>query len=498
MGQTSDAELEKIIGEGGRRGEIYAGLRRLRDTYSDLIQKRYPNIPRRVSGYNLNYLLPENGFHVARALVGSEGTCVTVLEASCRLVESPPERVLLVIAYPDIFQCADRVPEIMAHGPIGLEGVDDLLVEFSRRQSLNLEGLALLPPGGGWLFAEFGATSAAEAETQARELMRTLSRGSTPPQMCLFTGQAAGQASLGSARIGLGSDFPRARASRPAGRAGRIPLSLPRSLVSTFAICTKLMTGYGYRSSLYGHFGHACVHMRINFDLQSTKGIANYRKFVEEAADLVVSYGGSLSGEHGDGQSRAELLPKMFGPELVQAFREFKALWDPDWKMNPGKVVEPYKLDENLRLGADYKPWEPQTHFQFPEDHGSSGECHIALRRSGQMPPRRRRSHVSKFSRHSRGGTLHPRPRPPALGDDQGRRNSGSVARPARERLARFVSRLQRMQERLPGRRRCGHLQSGVLVALLRRTGAVRAAHTPSGISTSGLGSLRRRRGWSI
>jgi len=113
------------------------------------------------------------------------------------------------------------------------------------------------------------------------------------------------------------------------------------------------------------------VHMRLNFDLQSKKGIANYRKFVEEAADLVVGFGGSLSGEHGDGQSRAELLPKMYGPELMRAFREFKALWDPQWKMNPGKVIEPYKLDENLRLGADYHPWEPETHFQFPADHGS-------------------------------------------------------------------------------------------------------------------------------
>ncbi len=116
--------MERIIREGGRRAEIYGGLKQLRDQYADLVRQRYPNIPRRVSGYNLNYLLPENGFHVARALVGSEGTCVTVLEASCRLVESPPERVLLVLAYADIFQCADRVPEIMAHGPIGLEGVD--------------------------------------------------------------------------------------------------------------------------------------------------------------------------------------------------------------------------------------------------------------------------------------------------------------------------------------------------------------------------------------
>ena len=131
-----------------------------------------------------------------------------------------------------------------------------------------------------------------------------------------------------------------------------------------------MMADFNYKGSLYGHFGHACVHTRLNFDLQSKEGIAKFRKFVEEAADLVVSYGGSLSGEHGDGQARAELLPKMFGPELMQAFREFKSAWDPDWKMNPGKLIgfleTPNKLDENLRLGADYAPWQPETHFQFP------------------------------------------------------------------------------------------------------------------------------------
>jgi FAD/FMN-containing dehydrogenase/Fe-S oxidoreductase len=370
VGQTSDADLEKIIAEGGRRGEIYAGLKKLRDTYSDLIRKRYPNIPRRVSGYNLNFLLPENGFNVARALVGSEGTCVTVLEASCRLVESPPERVLLVIAYPDVFQCADRVPEVMAHHPIGLEGIDDLLVEFTRRKRLSPEGLALLPPGGGWLLAEFGAATVAEAESQARELMRTLSQSPIPPQMHLFTDKAQAKRvwEVREAALGATSHVQ----GEPPGWEGWEDAAVnPENLGSYLRSLFQMMKGYGYRSALYGHFGHACVHMRINFDLQSTQGIANYRKFVEEAADLVVSFGGSFSGEHGDGQSRAELLPKMFGPELIQAFREFKALWDPDWKMNPGKVIEPYKLDENLRLGADYKPWEPKTHFQFPDDQGS-------------------------------------------------------------------------------------------------------------------------------
>jgi Fe-S oxidoreductase len=307
---------------------------------------------------------------VARALVGSEGTCVTVLEASCRLVESPPERVLLVLAYADIFQCADRVPEIMTHGPIGLEGVDHLLVEYTRRKGINSEGLALLPQGGGWLLAEFGAATRAEAESQAQKLMQTLARGSSPPQTRLFTDkqQVKRVWEVRESALGATSHVP----GEPLEWEGWEDAAVtPEKLGSYLRDLSKLLADYGYHSAMYGHFGHACVHMRINFDLQSVTGIANYRKFVEEAADLVVGYGGSLSGEHGDGHSRAELWPRMFGPELMQAFREFKALWDPEWKMNPGKLVEPYKLDEHLRLGAEYRPWEPQTHFQFPEDHGS-------------------------------------------------------------------------------------------------------------------------------
>jgi len=370
VGSTTDQEFESIIRQGGRRAEIYTGLETLRDQYSNLIRQRYPNIPRRVSGYNLNYLLPENGFHVARALVGSEGTCVTVLEATCRLVESPPERVLLVIAYPDVFRCADRVPDIMAHKPIGLEGIDDLLVKYTRRKGINTGGVELLPEGGGWLLAEFGAHTLREAEAQARKLMAELSRAANPPNLRLFTDtrQAKRIWEVRESSLGVTSHVP----GEPLAWEGWEDSSVaPEKLGDYLRQLKKLMAEHGYRGTLYGHFGHACVHTRINFDLQSQAGIGKYRKFVEEAADLVVSFGGSLSGEHGDGQSRGELLPKMFGPELVQAFREFKALWDPDWKMNPGKVVEPYRLDENLRLGADYHPWEPTTHFRFPEDHGS-------------------------------------------------------------------------------------------------------------------------------
>jgi len=370
VGATTSTELETIIGEGGRRGEIYGKLKAIAATYGDLVRQRYPNIPRRVSGYNLNYLLPENGFHVARALVGSEGTCVTVLEATCRLVESPQERVLLVIAYPDIYQCADHVPEVMAHGPIGLEGIDDLLVEYTKRKGINSEGLALLPSGGGWLLAEFGANTPQEAEAKARGLMDSLNRSASPPSMRLFSNKQQVKRiwEVRESSLGVISHVPGEALTWEGWEDSAVA---PDKLGAYLRDLRKLMDAYSYRGTLYGHFGHACVHTRMDFDLQSEAGIAKYRKFVEEAADLVVSYGGSLSGEHGDGQCRAELLPKMFGPELVQAFREFKAAWDPDWKMNPGKVVEPYRLDENLRLGANYDPWQPQTHFQYPDDHGS-------------------------------------------------------------------------------------------------------------------------------
>ena len=139
----------------------------------------------------------------------------------------------------------------------------------------------------------------------------------------------------------------------------------------------KLLDEYNYHASFYGHFGHGCIHMRVSFDLQSESGIRNYMEFVERAADIVVSYGGSLSGEHGDGQSRAALLPKMFGPELMKAFGEFKSAWDPDNKMNPNKVVNAYLPTENLRLGADYKPNDPKTYFQFPDDDGSFAKATV-------------------------------------------------------------------------------------------------------------------------
>jgi FAD/FMN-containing dehydrogenase/Fe-S oxidoreductase len=413
VGATSSAELERICETGGRRGEIYGKLQSIASTHGDLVRQRFPNIPRRVSGYNLNRLLPENGFHVARALVGSEGTCVTILEATCRLVESPPERVLLVVAYPDIYQCADHVPEIMTHKPIGLEGFDDLLVGYTRMKGINSEGLALLPEGGGWLMVEFGAQTAREAESSARRLIETLTRSAHPPSLRLYTDkqQVKRVWEVRESALGATSHV----AGEPMSWEGWEDAAVaPEKLGGYLRDLRKMFAAFGYKGSLYGHFGHGCVHTRINFDLQSKDGIAKFRKFMEEAADLVVSYGGSISGEHGDGQARGELLPQMFGPELVQAFREFKATWDPDWKMNPGKLIDPYKLDENLRLGAAYSPWEPKTNFQFLADHGSLAQATLRCvgvgkcrrEEGGVMCPSYRATHDEEHSTRGRAHLL--------------------------------------------------------------------------------------------
>jgi FAD/FMN-containing dehydrogenase/Fe-S oxidoreductase len=367
VGATPDAAFAQILREGGRRAEIYAQLRAIRDRYQPLIRAKFPPIPRRVSGYNLDELLPERGFHIARALVGTEGTCATVLDAKVKLIHSPQHRSLVGLNYVDAFEAADHVMEILEFHPIGLEGMEGSIIEALKQR--NAPHIGLIPAGGGLLLVEFGADDPREAQSLAEQLVASLERLPHPPSSRLYTAAEA------RAVWHIREAGPRAAAFAPGAPAeweGWDDAAVaPEKLGGYLRDIRKLMNEYDYRGAFYGHFGHGCIHMRVSFDLESEKGVRNYGEFVERAADLVVSYGGSLSGEHGDGQSRGALLPKMFGPELVTAFGEFKAVWDPQNRMNPHKVVDAYLPTENLRLGADYKPQDPHTHFQFPEDHGS-------------------------------------------------------------------------------------------------------------------------------
>jgi FAD/FMN-containing dehydrogenase/Fe-S oxidoreductase len=367
VGKTEISEFERIIAAGGRRGEIYARLKALCDQQADRIRSRYPKIPRRVSGYNLDELLPENGFNVARALVGSEGTCAVILEATLRLVDSPPARSLLVLGYPDVFSAGDHVPEVLKHKPIGLEGIDDRLVADMKAINLHPEDIQLLPEGGGWLLTEFGGSNKNESDALASACMDALKQSGNPPTMKLFDKPEEEKMIWLVRESGLGATahVPDKKITWEGWEDAAVPPDKVGNYLRDFR---KLLEKFGYECDLYGHFGQGCIHTRIDFDLETEAGIQIFHAFLNEAADLVISYGGSLSGEHGDGQSKAEFLPKMFGEELVQAFREFKSIWDPDGKMNPGKIVDAYLPTENLRLGAGYQPVQWDTNFQYPKD----------------------------------------------------------------------------------------------------------------------------------
>jgi FAD/FMN-containing dehydrogenase/Fe-S oxidoreductase len=413
VGRTEPEQLEQIIREGGHRAQIYAGLKSLTDRYADRIRHRFPKIPRRVSGYNLDELLPERGFHVARALVGSEGTCVTILEATIRLVPSPPSRSLLVLGYPDVYTAADHIMEILGHQPIGLEGIDDVLVQDMKKMGIHPEDVQLLPDGGGWLLVEFGADTKREADAKAQALMDVLRKQKSPPSMKLFDDPEQQRTiwSIRESGLGATAHLPGEKIAWEGWEDSAVP---PGALGGYLRDLRRLFKTYGYACALYGHFGEGCVHTRIDFDLETSDGIRRFRSFIEDAADLVVRYGGSLSGEHGDGQSKAEMLPKMFGPELIDAFREFKSIWDPRGKMNPGKVVDAYRIDENLRLGTNYRPPSLQTHFQFPGDAGSFaratlrcvgvGECR--RERGKTMCPSYRVTHEEMHSTRGRAHLL--------------------------------------------------------------------------------------------
>ncbi len=369
VGATSEAELDAHITSGGRRGEIYAGLKRLRDTYADYVRREYPNIPRRVSGYNLDDLLPENNFNVARALVGSEGTCAIILGATLRLIKSPQFRTLVGVGFEDIFIAADHVPELLAHNPIGLEGMDGFLIDAMRRKHKLLDDLTLLPEGRGFLLVEFGADTQAEANAKARALAASLKLIPAAPTCRLYTAAEAARVwHLRESGLGATAFVP----GQPMHWEGWEDAAVdPAREGSYLRAISTLMQEYGYTTPMYGHFGQGCVHMRFNFDLESAPGILAYRDFIDRAADICIAHGGSLSGEHGDGQSRAALLPKMFGPELLAAFREFKLLWDPANRLNPNNLIDPHQPHEDLRLGADYNPWTPKLHFALAEDNGS-------------------------------------------------------------------------------------------------------------------------------
>jgi FAD/FMN-containing dehydrogenase/Fe-S oxidoreductase len=389
VGTGEEQQLEAIIGAGGRKGEIYRQLRDLRDRYLAEIRTGYPpgtDLPRRVSGFNLDELLPEKGFNVARALVGTESTCVTVLQARLKLCPGLFDRTLVTVAYDTAGDAGDDVTPIMERfRPIGLEGVDRRLIDDQQELGMNTSDLTELPrheSAGAWLLVQFGADDAGAAARQADEFVQWLTgeRGCDAGRVVVMKSKQDGGSSEDLWAIresGLGSTAfpPGGKDHWPGWEDSAVP---PSKLGPYLRDLQTLYDRYGLVGALYGHFGQGCVHSRISFDLRTAAGLASYRAFMSEAADLVVSYGGSLSGEHGDGQQKAELLVKQYGEPLLAAMREFKRIWDPTWSMNPGKVIDAYRMDEDLKLGTGYNPARPPVKFAYAQDGGDF--AHAALR----------------------------------------------------------------------------------------------------------------------
>ncbi|MEV5314101.1 FAD-binding and (Fe-S)-binding domain-containing protein [Streptomyces sp. NPDC052610] len=369
-GTTADSVRElSVITARGRRlrlGQDWAGapegLRELAGGELARLRTGFPELPRRISGYALDALLPEQGSDVARSFCGSEGTLGVLTEAVVRLVEAPRARALAVLGYADESAAAEAAAGLLPLRPLTVEGMAADLVAAA----------TVLPGGGAWLFVETGG----ETEAQARARAEAVVRAADVVDSLIVT-DPAGQRALWRVRedaSGTATRMPDGSEAWPGWEDCAVP---PARLGAYLRDFRALLTAHGLRGTPYGHFGDGCIHVRIDFDLLTGPGVARFRRFSEELADLVVAHGGSLSGEHGDGQARAELLPRMYGTEMVALFERAKGVWDPDDLLNPGMLVRPARLDDNLRFAP--LPRRPvDVAFGYPAD---GGDFSAAVRR---------------------------------------------------------------------------------------------------------------------
>ncbi len=371
VGPTLEAELRDITARGGARGALYSKLRDLRDRYAPDVRSGFPRLPRRVSGYNLDQLLPENEFNLARAMVGSEGTLGITLSATVRAVPKPRKLAMVVLGFDDVFLAADQMWWMLPHRPEALEGFDEKLPELARHK--GLASVKLLPKGRAFLIAELGGASEDEVHGRAEKLIREarLIRECVGIACLKDPAEQTAVWHLRESGLGSGAYFPGSPRTWPGAEDLAVPPAKLGAFLRRFA---KILEQHQLQvGTYYGHFGEGCVHSRINFDLASSKGIAEFRFTMEELAAAVAEFGGSLSGEHGDGLARSELLPKIFNPKLIEAFREFKQIFDPQKMLNPGNLVDPFPLDSHLKQGPAYRPRPVETHFDFRADEGLAG-----------------------------------------------------------------------------------------------------------------------------
>ncbi|MGW9402906.1 FAD-binding and (Fe-S)-binding domain-containing protein [Arthrobacter sp. NPDC055585] len=378
---TGDGRVVEL-GSGKGSFDQVPGLEQFMLARLETIRTEFGRFSRQISGYSLEHLLPENGRNLAAALTGTEGTCGVILQARVRLVPRSPAPALAVLGYPDMAAAADAVPGLLPHGPLALEGLDSVLVESVRRSGKDMPDL---PAGRGWLMVEVGGATDAEAVEAAQAMVRdggaldAVVLPSGPEAQRLWQIRADGAGLAGRTAEGL--------QAWPGWEDSAVP---PEHLGDYLRALTSLMAEHGLSGLAYGHFGDGCIHLRIDFPLEAD-GKA-MRAFLTAAAELAASFGGSLSGEHGDGRARSELLGVMYSPEAIAAFAAFKALFDPGNILNPGVVVDPDPLDAQLRRPQAVE-LRAGDGFAFLHDGGSItdalhrcvgvGKCRADLRSEG-------------------------------------------------------------------------------------------------------------------
>jgi FAD/FMN-containing dehydrogenase len=325
-----------------------------------------------------------------------------------------------VLGYPDVFTAGDHVTDILPLKPTALEGMDHLLFEFEKEKGRKEKNLELMPHGKGFLLVEFGGDSKEDADAQTIRCMEMLKKQANPPTMKMFDDPEEEELIWKIREGGLGATawVPGRPDSWPGWEDSAVP---PEKVGNYLRDLRKLYSKYNYHPSLYGHLGQGCIHCRVGFDPYTQEGIENWRNFLEEAVEVVVSYGGSMSGEHGDGQASGEFLPKMFGETLYQAFREFKSIWDPQGKMNPGKKIDAYGVHGEPAHRGRLQPAAAGNALPLPRRQGIVRTGGPALRRRRRMPQTGRRGHVPQLSGHTRGEGQHTRPGAPLVRDDERR-----------------------------------------------------------------------------
>ncbi|MFC9250438.1 FAD-binding and (Fe-S)-binding domain-containing protein [Amycolatopsis thailandensis] len=395
VGEMTRAEIDETIEAGGERGELIGRLFELAQRNLETLRTRLGRFPRQVSGYALEQLLPENRFNLARALVGSEGTCAVILSATVRLVAAPPARTMIVLGFEDACRAADAVPALLEQrGILALEGLDRSLTDMVTRAETRA-AIATLPPGEAWLFAEIGGTPAELTRgAEALAVAAAKQLGFTGSEVVPDPDRARSLWRIREDGAGLATRLPDGSEAWPGWEDAAVPPAVLGAYLREF---TALLDRHGLAGAVYGHFGEGCLHVRIDFDFTTERGVSVFRAFITAAAQLVSKHGGSLSGEHGDGQARSELLPTMYPPEVIRLFEQFKAVWDPDNGLNPGMIVHPLSMDANLRISPARPSLPMTTLLPFHTDGGDFakatrrcvgvGRCRTSTAGGGVMCP---------------------------------------------------------------------------------------------------------------